>query len=103
MALLQHMRELMPEEVHALVATRRVLLRPEDHVLPDRVGQRIDGPHRGGRGRIGVNPHPAQVMGEPGFHELPGRRIERLAGCRYHLVYDGWHAPRIEAPDGTAL
>ena len=41
-----------------------------------------------GRVAIGVDPHVAEVVPEPGFHERACRGVQRLSGRTQHVVHD---------------
>ncbi len=57
--------------------------------ISHRVGPGVDRLGRSRRPRIGMHPHPAEIITETRLHEGAGRRVERLAGRAQNIMDNG--------------
>jgi len=101
--LLHHVRQFVGDQASPRAGARRVLPRPEDHIAPHRVRQRVHGSRRLSRPGIGMHAHPAEIVAEARLHEGPRLRIERLARRAQHFVDNRRHGGRPGALGDLAL
>jgi len=76
---LDHVRQFVHED-SAPGGAEPSLVRAEDDVVPDGVGERLDGAGRLRRHVTGVHTDFAEVVPEPLLHLLPRRRVKGLPG-----------------------
>src|ERR1700674_67818 len=84
------MRQLMGNQSPTLMRPRREPTCTEHNVMSHGVGISVHRPHRSLGDRVGMHPHPAEVVAESRLHEGSGSCIEGLAGCSQYFVDDGW-------------
>ena len=87
--LLHHVGQLMGKHLPGGGGCGGWLARPDDHVLPHRVGPCAHRLGRLCRLRIGVHPDLAEVPAKARLHVAAGGRIEGVAGGGHHLA-DDW-------------
>ena len=79
LALLHRVKELMGQDPAAVPGARLVLARGEEHVVPDREGDRVDGPRRLPGRLVGVHPDLPEVVPEEGLHVCLDVALKRTA------------------------
>jgi hypothetical protein len=95
-ALLNHVRELMGDQLTAVRLVGRELARAEHDVLAYGIGDRVYGLRRSVRLGVGVYANRREVMAESGLEKVARGEIERTSG-RLHDIMDD----RRRVPDGV--
>jgi hypothetical protein len=103
--LLHDVGQLVGEKTAALCRARRVAVRAEHDVAPDRVRLRVY--RLGGLRGVGVRmySHPAEVASEARLHKVACRRIEGLAGRTKDFVDERrrFSLHRVACPDALSM
>jgi len=76
--LLDDMRQLVRQQLTALLASRRVFAGAEHHVFADRIGTGLNGTGGRRRAALGMDPHRAEIVPKARFEEGARTSVKRL-------------------------
>src|SRR6266436_10367825 len=98
-ALLDNVRQFMGQQLLSRCSPRRILLRGENYIRSDCIGECIDSSCGFSGTRIGVDANSAEIMAKTRFHEGAAGRVERLTGRAQHFVNDRRNSRIVPSSD----